>query len=350
MKSYWDSPPSKEFPASGRTNGSPAGPIRNASSAACQPDCTLWQATAASLNVPFFDLTEHLGAANVLDMAAKAGVDSMWADPKGDTKPVRIDLRGRSGKDVMSNFSTELGIGQYPITVLDHANGMATFAAGGKRAEAHFVTSVTRRGQQVYAAKPGQTDIGLNQEQINQLNWTLRKVEAAGLGNGWDVAGKTGTWQAGTSTTENAHVWMVGYTRALAAAVWLGTTDGKPLTTKTGSTEVYGASHAAPIWRQFMVAATAAMKLDKNQYRFGSPTFPDVGSSPAAGSTQAPRPPTAPTRQAPTAAPGTPTPLGTITPPNPTRPAPTPSCLPDACPAPRPSRPITPPPTQTQQR
>ncbi|GAA1810450.1 penicillin-binding protein [Planosporangium flavigriseum] len=339
VKSYWDSPPTKEFPASGRTSGSPAGPIRNASSSACQPDCTLWQATVDSLNVPFFDLTEHLGAGKVLDMAARAGVDSMWAAPNGGANPVRVDLRDRSGKDVTSNFSTELGIGQYPITVLDHANGMATFAAGGMRAQAHFVTSVTRRGQQVYAAKPNQTDIGLNQEQINQLNWTLRKVEAAGLDNDWDSAGKTGTWQAGTSTTENAHVWMVGYTRALAAAVWLGTTDGKPLVTKTGSTEVYGASHAAPIWRQFMVAATEAMKLDKNQYRFGNPTFADDTSVPRVDTTQqeVPRQPTTPSRRPPTSTvPSAPAPSRI-------RPVPTPSTI-------RPSPPVTPSPTEAPQQ
>src|SRR5262249_52418917 len=236
--------------------------------------------------VTFFDLTEHLGAANVLDMAAKAGVDSMWADPKGGAGPTRIDLRGRSGQDVMSNFSTELGIGQYGITVLDHANGTATFAAGGKRAQAHFVRSVTRRSQQVYTEKLSLTDIGLDQEQINELNWTLRQVEAADLDNGWDVAGKTGTWQSGTSVTENAHTWMVGYTRALAAAVWLGTTDRGPLATRTGGHEVYGASHAAPIWRQFMVAATAALKLDKNQYRFGAPKFADDTPSPKVVPTQ----------------------------------------------------------------
>jgi membrane peptidoglycan carboxypeptidase len=323
MKSHWNSPPSKEFPASGRTDGSPAGPVRNASSAACQPDCSLWQATVASLNVTFFDLTEHLGAANVLDMAAKAGVDSMWADPKDGPGPVRIDLRGRSANDAMPNFSTELGIGQYGITVLDHANGMATFAAGGKRAQAHFVRSVTRRGQQVYTEKLGQPDIGLDPEQINELNWTLRKVDAAKLDNGWDVAGKTGTWQAGTSITENAHTWMVGYTRALAATVWLGTTDGKPLTTKTGGHDVYGASHAAPIWRQFMVAATAAMKLDKDKYRFGNPTFPDDVPSPSIVPTPAHR----------SATPSRP-PTTTATP---TRPVPEPSCPPGNCPGPKPS-------------
>ena len=44
-----DSPAVKEFPASGRTHGSRAGPVRNASSAKCQPQCMLWEATVASL-------------------------------------------------------------------------------------------------------------------------------------------------------------------------------------------------------------------------------------------------------------------------------------------------------------
>src|SRR6266540_537002 len=163
VKSHWDTPPVKEFPASGRTNGSPAGPIRNAGSAKCQPDCMLWEATVASLNVTFFDLTEHLGPANVIDMASKAGVDAMWTTVPGRPDPVRVDLRGRAGTDVMSSFSTEVGIGQYGITVLDHANGMATFAASGKRAEAHFVKSVTKGGEQVYAEKLSQTSVGLDQ-------------------------------------------------------------------------------------------------------------------------------------------------------------------------------------------
>jgi membrane peptidoglycan carboxypeptidase len=74
---------------------------------------------------------------------------------------------------------------------------------------------------------------------------------------------------------------MVGYTGALAAAVWLGTTDGAPLTARGGGGEIFGASHAGPIWRQFMVDATAAMKLDKDKYRFEEPKFADETPSTA---------------------------------------------------------------------
>jgi len=318
VKSRWDSPATKEFPDSGRTKGSAAGPIRNVSSAECQPDCTLWEATVASLNVTFFGLTEELGPANVIDMATRAGIDSMWANVKGQPHPVRVELRGKPGEEVARHFSTEVGIGQYGVTVLDHANGMATFAAGGKRADAHFVRSVTRDGEEVYAEQLAQADIGLDQERINQLNWTLSKVEAAKLDNGWDSAGKTGTWQLGNSTNQNAHTWMVGYTRALAAAVWLGTTDGKALRTRNGSTEVFGSSYPGPIWRQFMATATAALKLDKEKFRFGEPKFPDEAPSPGTNGTTAPPP--SPTRSSQQPQPG-----------------PSPTCPRQGCPKPEPT-------------
>ncbi len=308
LKSHWDSPAVKQFPNSGRVNGSPAGPVRNSSSASCQPDCTLVQATVASLNVTFFDLTEHLGTGNVIEMARKAGVDAMWANDPGQPQPVRVDLRGHTGAEVASHFSTEVGIGQYGITALDHANGMATFAAGGSRADAHFVRSVTRRGDQVYGEKLTRTDVGLNKEQVDELDWTLAQVAAAKLNNGWDAAGKTGTWQQG-NTTDSAHTWMVGYTRALAAAVWLGTTDGKALVTSSGSHSVFAANFAAPIWRQFMVRATEALKPNPNLKHFDQPTFPNESPSAAVPSAAPSRPrPTPSSHPHPTPVPSTPRP------------------------------------------
>jgi len=319
VKSHWDSPASKEFPASGRTKGSQNGPVRNAGSAACQPDCMLWQATVASLNVTFFGLTEKLGVPNVMDMAIKAGVDAMWTVQPGKNEPVRIDLRGKSGQDVARFFSTEVGIGQYGITVLDHANGMATFASGGQRADVHFVRSVTKNDDEVYAERITTTNIGLDQEQINQLDWTLGQVAAARLPGDWDSAGKTGTWQHGKGLDENAHTWMVGYTRAIAAAVWLGTTDGAALETKTGSHSVVGATYPGPIWRQFMTDAAEALKLDPDKFRFGTPKFPGetptaVPSSQAPPATREPTQPPQPTPEPTLPPPPTPVPTLPVSP------------------------------------
>jgi membrane peptidoglycan carboxypeptidase len=337
VKQTFDSPDTKEFPASGRTKASPAGPIRNAEHAACQPNCALWEATVASLNVTYFELTEKLGTAKVIDMATRAGVDSMWANEKGNPQPKRVELRGHPGEETAGHFSTEAGIGQYGITVADHANGMATFAAGGKRADTHFVRSVEKGDERVFEERLVQTDVGLDQEAIDQLDWTLRRVKAAKLDNGWDSAGKTGTWQAGQSTTQNVHTWMVGYTGALAAAVWLGSTDGKPLKNKNGSYEVYGSTGPGPIWRQFMEQATAALKLDPDKYRFGAPKFPGETPSPTAPAT--PKPTDA--QPTPTVRPTCdPAPCGTTSPTG--KPTPTQSSKPSPSRSPGPSR--TPPP------
>ncbi|GAA1868592.1 transglycosylase domain-containing protein [Asanoa iriomotensis] len=333
-KQTFDSPATKEFPASGRTRDSAAGPIRNSGSADCQPDCALWEATVASLNTTYFALTEQLGVAAVIDMARKAGVESMWANEKDKPEPVRVDLRETSGKDAAPRFSTEVGIGQYGITVQDHANGMATFAAGGKRAEAHFVRSVSKGDEELYKEQLKQTDVGLDEEQSKQLNWTLRRVAAAKVPD-WDAAGKTGTWQAGKSTTQNLHAWMVGYTGAMSAAVWLGTTDGKPLRTKDGSYDVFGASHPGKIWQQFMTEAAKAMKLNPDDYRFAEPKFPqETPSAPPSAATTAPSPTRTPE---PTDAPE-PTPSV-----EPTR-EPEPTRTPRPTGSPRPTAPVTPPP------
>ena len=110
--------------------------------------CTLWEATVASLNTTYFGLTEQLGVPAVIDMARKAGVDVDVGQRGGQarTGPGR-PARQTPGADAAPRFSTEVGIGQYGITVQDHANGMATFAAGGKRAEAHFVRIGVQRGR-----------------------------------------------------------------------------------------------------------------------------------------------------------------------------------------------------------
>ena len=194
--------------------------------------------------MPFFDLTLNLGPANVLEMARDAGIDYMW-----DNDNKRVDLRGIKdmAEVVPTNFSAELGIGQFAVTVMDHANGMATLAAGGKRADAHFVKAVYQNGKPVYSETIKQKGIGLNPQQIDDLNYTLSKVETGRFDpTRWDSAGKTGTWQKGTSTSQNSDVWTVGYTKALASAVWVGTKDGAALKSRAGGYRVFGSSYAGP--------------------------------------------------------------------------------------------------------
>jgi hypothetical protein len=89
--------------------------------------------------------------------------------------------------------------------------------------------------------------------------------------------------------------------------------------TKDGDRDVFGASFPGPIWRQFMTQAAAALQLDKNKFKFGTPKFP-AESTPAR-----PAPTTSATAK-----------------PNPSAPTSTPSQRPTQRPSP--SLPVSPPP------
>jgi membrane peptidoglycan carboxypeptidase len=274
VESHWDGTSPKDFPLSNRVTGHAPGPVKNndGGSADCQTWCTLLEATEKSLNTPYFGLAEAVGWPKVLEVARAAGIRSMWHPERG-----RQDLAGKNASAL--GLGTELGIGQFPVTVLDHANGMATFAARGKAAQAHFVQEVHKKGKRVHAESINPKQVpGLTDAIADNITYALSKVPAATASdmNGRQAAGKTGTWQLG-DTSDNAHTWMVGYTPpgrdkaktpGLAAAVWIGNKkDEQKLVDKSGQ-RLFGATMAAPVWRKFMNAALA------NTEKVGLPTEP----------------------------------------------------------------------------
>ncbi len=95
---------------------------------------------------------------------------------------------------------------------------------------------------------------------------------------GCPAAGKTGT----AENMDNA--WFVGYTPKLSTAVWVGYPQGNiPMS------DGFGGTLAAPIWRQFMQAASAGYCG-----QFPQPTDPFVGTAFTGphSSAKAPPPPT----------------------------------------------------------
>src|SRR5439155_6078786 len=265
VNSYWDGTSPKEFPKSGRTK---ANPVRNASNANCQAGkdhCMLWEATEQSLNTPFYGVTETLGWPKVVDTAHAAGIRYLWND-----KLERIDL-GTTPPD-QTHLSTEVGIGQYSVTVLDHANGVATIAARGWAAPEHFVQKVFKGTELRYAEQIKLTRIpGYTEAMADDENWVLQKVvKGNNLEGGRQAGAKSGTWQLGTSTTANAHAWWVGFTapdpakgiNGLATAVWVGNKDKEQALKQTArsdthvsySGDMFGSTMPGPIWQRFMNA------------------------------------------------------------------------------------------------
>ncbi|MEV4760911.1 transglycosylase domain-containing protein [Micromonospora sp. NPDC049559] len=258
VESHWDA---RNFKPEGF-----ADEITNAGrdvSRTCGSWCTLRYATEQSYNVPFYHVTEKIGPAKVVDIAKAAGVNTMWTVPaKGD--PEAIDLTRKKGEDVApAPFYHVVGYGQYPITVLDHANGLATLAAGGMYNKAHFVVKIEKQNQDTgkWEKKGGEQlkpQRRIKKSVADQVTAVLKKIPGINhhdLASGREAAGKTGTWQYG-NTKHNSNAWMVGYTPQIATAVWVGSKDPKkPEILDKGRDDIGGSGLPADIWKRFMDAA-----------------------------------------------------------------------------------------------
>jgi membrane peptidoglycan carboxypeptidase len=224
----------------------------------CNDWCTLEESTVQSYNVPFYHIAKELGPEKVVELAKKAGVTMMWPSGKGEapvdlTKPV-------TAKQLHSKFAPFVGYGQYPITVLDHANGLATLAARGIYRKAHFVVKIEQKDHDTgkWIKKGGEKlayQRAINPQVVDDVTATLVKIPRANghaLKDGRDAAGKTGTWELNETSSDNAHAWMVGYTPQVATAVWVGNVkDEKAIKDKNGQ-KIQGSRLPGDIWERYM--------------------------------------------------------------------------------------------------
>ncbi len=143
---------------------------------------------------------------------------------------------------------TSLPLGAIGVTPLEMAGGYATFASNGWYSEPTVIVRVTDSGGNVLLDNTPKPSLVLDPWAAASLNSVLQGVVSGGTGTaaqiGRPAAGKTGT------TSSERDVWFVGYVPQLAAAVWIGNDDNRPL--GGGAT---GGGFAAPIWRDFMLQA-----------------------------------------------------------------------------------------------
>lgn len=252
----------------------------------CGNYCTLEWATVHSYNVPFYKISKLIGVDKVVASATAAGIHTMWSTGrKGES--IANDLTSKTFKQTANSpFYYHAGFGQYPITVLDHATGMATFANRGMYNAPHFVLKVERpiagtdRYQPVAAEKLKPTR-AIDQDVADDVNWVLQKIPPAGghsLSGGRPVAGKTGTWQC-ANTSHNCHAWYVGHTKQIAAAVWVGNTGKEQAVYEKSGKDISGAGLPGAIWEKFMNAAHKG--LDEMRFAdkagVGDPTKEEPG-------------------------------------------------------------------------
>ena len=256
--------------------------------------CTLSAATVESYNVPFYWITKEIGPDKVVAAARDAGIKTMWTDDNE-----AVDLVNNDPADVAPNkFDVQVGYGQYRVTVLEHAAGMATLANRGKHYEPHFIASVEKRDAATgkFVEKDGE-QLKFKQvfepQRTDDLLDTLKKIPGAsgnGLENGRQAAGKTGTWELKQNSSDNGDAWMIGASKQIAAAVWVGRSGNRGPIKEANGAPMGGSGTPAEIWERFMDAAHTAMKLPQESFESAKGTG-DPNHPAANGVAPAPPPP-----------------------------------------------------------
>ncbi|WP_433086685.1 transglycosylase domain-containing protein [Dactylosporangium sp. CA-052675] len=262
LQSRWQAPAEMDFPASGRTakGGNPVRDVHRCPGG--KASCTLLEAQRDGLRVPLFGVTEKVGAAKVLDMARALGAGTIWATVDGKAVAIRLDGPG----DALSPryFNTEVGYGQYPMTLSDQANVMATLAGDGKRARAHLIAAVTSGSRTTYRATE-LAEAGVDEAIARNVAWSLAQQPAGRLADGRQTSLAIGDWPLDGDLSKTAHATAAGFAPQVAVAVWVGNrAEERPLLDRSGA-PVTGATLPAAVYRQFMGAALGTARSDIQQ-------------------------------------------------------------------------------------
>jgi penicillin-binding protein 1A len=187
----------------------------------------LREALANSVNVAAVRVLHDVGPASVVPWAQALGIES----------PLKPDL--------------SLALGSYEVRPVELIAAYATFAAGGMFAEPHLVTRIVGPdGKEVPLPEQPPPHRVLDPAEAYVTTSMLTSVIDHGTGArakalGRPLAGKTGTSNGPKDT------WFAGYSPDVAAVVWVGYDDGRPL----GGAE-QGAVTALPGWMEAMKVAT----------------------------------------------------------------------------------------------
>lgn len=188
---------------------------------------TLRRALALSRNVPTVRLLESIGKRPVDDLARRMGL----AGPYGE------------------GLAAALGVGG--ATLQELVRAYAALPTGGLMPEPYWIRAVYGPDEQNLWPPPASSRKVLDAATAATGSDLLRSVIDGGTGYkarslGFPLGGKTGT------TDDNRDAWFIGFSSRLAAGVWVGRDDNRPL----GAGET-GPDAALPIWIDLMAASAA---------------------------------------------------------------------------------------------
>ncbi|MFY9942632.1 MAG: PBP1A family penicillin-binding protein [Desulfobacterales bacterium] len=190
-------------------------------------EMSLRKALAQSKNIPAVRLMEKVGPQAVVRFARRLGIES----------PLPANLA--------------LALGAAELTLEELTAAYAVFARQGNHVQPFGLAEVQdRAGRVIWRAHPRKS-AAMSRGDAAITTDLLTAVIREGTGRGAGVlehplAGKTGT------TNEHRDALFVGFSPEIAAGVWVGRDDQRPI-----GPEATGARSALPIWIDFMRAALA---------------------------------------------------------------------------------------------
>jgi membrane peptidoglycan carboxypeptidase len=205
-------------------------------------ECQLEICLASSLNVPAVRIELALGIPTVVEQARRMGAP-----------PYQLHGDRYTTDDPPSTFGPSLTLGGYGETPLQMATGASTLADQGVRHDPQAILSVQGpEGGLLYAAgAQGQRVVDERTSFIvgQMLSDPVNRNIVFGPNTPLALPGRHAAAKTGTAE-DFKDAWTVGYTPSLAAAIWLGNTDGHPMVIGTDGIDV-----AAVAWHNFMVGA-----------------------------------------------------------------------------------------------
>ncbi|MFI5803683.1 transglycosylase domain-containing protein [Streptomyces sp. NPDC051561] len=217
----------------------------------------LKEAMNLSVNTYFVQMLEDIGMCPVSQLSDKIGL-----------------VQGDGSK--IPEVPSSLTLGSTGISPLTMSSAYAAFANRGTYCTPIAIEAITAPGGKTLPVPKTSCSLAMAEQTADTINSLLRGVvdsgtgKQAGLENGRDNAGKTGT----TDARRNA--WFVGYTPNLSGAVWVGSASQqvKMENITIGGEyqeKVYGGQVPGPIWKDAMTGA-----LDgKEAPRFNTIDIPD---------------------------------------------------------------------------
>ncbi|MFF0744278.1 transglycosylase domain-containing protein [Streptomyces sp. NPDC004111] len=217
----------------------------------------LREAMNKSVNTYFVQMLQDIGMCPVSQLSDKIGL-----------------VQGDGTK--IPEVPSSLTLGSTGISPLTMASAYATFANRGTYCTPVAIEAITGPGGKALPVPKTSCSLAMAEQTADTINTLLRGVvdsgtgKQAGLQNGRDNAGKTGT----TDARRNA--WFVGYTPNLSGAVWVGSASQQVkmenLTIGGEYQEkVYGGQVPGPIWKDAMTGALES----KDSPKFNTVDIPE---------------------------------------------------------------------------